>query len=269
MIKQTWDVSKEDRERILHLHESATKRHYLLNEQEITTKKINFEDELFESGKFELNQKFKTQISQKVLELVNEIKEKNIKDFTIQIDSGESQVTNPQGFEEKGSLAKARAEELKKYLESILPNMLNFKPKIIVTEPKIGQTPYDKTKDYVKKDDPQYKEEQFVTAKIVTDIESPYSRKSDVGEGIYVGGILKGFISEPFVNTTDIRDSGNQSLGRQELIFTEIKKDTLPFQILGKYKIPFSWWNTRFNAGTNSLRQEDLEYIRTNFPKVS
>ena len=33
MIKQTWNISEEDKERILNLHESATKRYYLLNEQ--------------------------------------------------------------------------------------------------------------------------------------------------------------------------------------------------------------------------------------------
>jgi hypothetical protein len=33
MIKQTWEVSNEERNRILSLHESATKNHYLMSEQ--------------------------------------------------------------------------------------------------------------------------------------------------------------------------------------------------------------------------------------------
>jgi hypothetical protein len=33
MIKQTWEISNEERNRILSLHESATKNHYLMSEQ--------------------------------------------------------------------------------------------------------------------------------------------------------------------------------------------------------------------------------------------
>jgi hypothetical protein len=35
MIKQTWEISNEERNRILSLHESATKNHYLMSEQDI------------------------------------------------------------------------------------------------------------------------------------------------------------------------------------------------------------------------------------------
>jgi hypothetical protein len=34
MIKQTWEVSNEERNRILSLHESATKNLYLMSEQQ-------------------------------------------------------------------------------------------------------------------------------------------------------------------------------------------------------------------------------------------
>jgi hypothetical protein len=41
MIKQTWEISNEERNRILSLHESATKNFYLVSEQPIKTTKFN------------------------------------------------------------------------------------------------------------------------------------------------------------------------------------------------------------------------------------
>jgi hypothetical protein len=46
MIKQTWEISNEERNRILSLHESATKNHYLMSEQLETggTQPVSAED---------------------------------------------------------------------------------------------------------------------------------------------------------------------------------------------------------------------------------
>lgn len=273
MIKQNWNISEEDSQRILNLHESATKNHYLLNEQYTESVEVDF-DNSFESGQYKLSPQFQQEINQKVLQLVEDIKKKNIKNFEIVITPGESQVTNPAGFEERGSLANARAEELKKYLNSILPKMLGFTPVIKVSTPIIGTTPYDRTKD--NKNNPKYKKEQFVKAKAVAvkknlpdQIPVEYVRMSDVDETLYLNNRLVGFIEQPMTKTKDVKDPGTQPLGVQNLIFIEVKPDTQPPQIISKYKIPFEWWNNRPNAGTKTISSNELNYIKTNTEKIS
>lgn len=274
MIKQNWNISDEDSRRILNLHESATKNHYLLNEQYAESVEVDFNNS-FESGQYQLTSKFQKEINQKVLQLVEDIKRKNIKNFEIVITPGESRVTNPSGFEQQGSLAAARAEELKKYLNSILPKMLGFSPSIKVLPSVIGTTPYDKINDRTKKNDPKYKAEQFVRAKAVVidkpipDPDPKYVRMSDVDETLYLNNKLVGFIEQPMTKTKNIKDAGTQPLGLQNLIFIEVKPDTQPPQIISKYQIPFEWWNNRDNAGTKTISSDDINYIRTNFEKIS
>jgi hypothetical protein len=90
--------------------------------------------------------------------------------FTVNISSGESNVTNPKGFETKGSLGLARANSVKKYFEEIFPDLIK-QGILIINSPKsesdvtIGKTPYDKTKGDNKNPEliKKYKEEQFVT----------------------------------------------------------------------------------------------------------
>ena len=65
---------------------------------------------------------------------------KNTKDLKVVIVAGESQVTNPKGFEQKGSLAKARAQQV----EYII-NKLGFNK--VTTETVVGTTPYQKGDD--------------------------------------------------------------------------------------------------------------------------
>ena len=72
--------------------------------------------------------------------------------------AGESDVPNPKGFEEKGSLAKARDKEVKKYLNSKLPNLSFAESEIVL--PKIKWDP-NKGKDH-----PDYKSEQFFNLEI-------------------------------------------------------------------------------------------------------
>ena len=56
MIKQTWEVSNEERNRILSLHESATKNHYLMSEQ-IKVKQNRGVDKVISSRDPEIIQK--------------------------------------------------------------------------------------------------------------------------------------------------------------------------------------------------------------------
>jgi HD superfamily phosphohydrolase len=77
--------------------------------------------------------------------------------FTITVNAGESRVPNPEGFEEEGSLAKARANEVLNYVKSKVTDLSN----VDIVEPSftIGKTPWDPRKG---KDAEEYTKEQFV-----------------------------------------------------------------------------------------------------------
>ena len=102
------------------------------------------------------------------------IKNSDASSFTINIMAGESQVTNPKGYETKGSLALARANTVKNYFTQLYPDLIkNGTLKIAVptsvNQVKIGETPYggagsgdNKNPDKVK----LYNQEQFVSFNI-------------------------------------------------------------------------------------------------------
>jgi len=237
---------------------------------------VNFEN-AFDSGQYEINPNYKNIINQNVIDIIDHIKLKNLKNlknFVITIQGGESQVPNPVNPETnlkfgKGELAKKRSEVLKRYLDSVLPKTLGFSPNIEVKEPIIGNTKWDG----INKDDQKYKNEQFIKVSVViTNNESPTPtpKKSDVGERIYMNNRLIGFISEPFVDSKSESDPGFKSLGTQELIFTEVKPDTVPRVDVSKYRVPFEWWNRhRSNPTTAHISKEDLKHIQTKFTKIS
>ena len=98
------------------------------------------------------------------------IKNSGGKNFVVNISAGESNVTNPKGFEEKGSLALARANSVKQYFQELFPELIKngtlvIKNPVNVSEVIIGKTPYDKTKGDNKNPEKikLYKQEQFVT----------------------------------------------------------------------------------------------------------
>ena len=113
-------------------------------------------DNTFDSGQYRLND---TPELQNVVNSIESFISKNPESALIAaINAGESQVPNPQGFEEEGSLARARAAEVKKYINSKFPNIKFTDDKIV-----IGQTPWDDKKG---KDHEDYKKEQFFTLTI-------------------------------------------------------------------------------------------------------
>lgn len=179
MKKVNYEVSFNERKRIISLHENATKNLYLKEQTKVVTgydtekkqssfPKINLGDN-FEYGKYQSEN-----AKQKIFELKPKIEEfiknSDFSKFVINISAGESQVKNPEGFETPGSLALARANEIKKYFQEIFPDLIKKGVLVInspekVTDVKIGETPYGGKKsgdrdnaEKVKK----YKEEQFV-----------------------------------------------------------------------------------------------------------
>lgn len=119
----------------------------------------------FASGQYNFNPQYEKIVNDNVEKIDQFIKGKNIENFKLVITSGESQVTNPKGFEEKGSLAKKRAEVLKGYLDIVVPKVLNMTPSIELSQPIIGKTPWVAGVD--DKDDPKYTAEQFVKVNVV------------------------------------------------------------------------------------------------------
>lgn len=105
-------------------------------------------------------------------------------EFTAQINSGESQITNPAGFKQKGSLALARAKTVSTLLKDTMSDLIADGYFTIIEptleEVKIGTTPYSSSefvkacgankekmqsaecKEYLK----PYNEEQFVNIKV-------------------------------------------------------------------------------------------------------
>ena len=181
-MNNLFDISSEERNRILNLHESATKRQYLTLEQvkisggESSTRtplntsfpKQNVGNQ-FKFGEYQSNV-VKNSIAALKPKIEEFIKNSGGKQFVVNISAGESNVTNPKGFEEKGSLALARANSVKQYFQEIFPDLIKNGTLVIkspadVSQVVLGKTPYDKTKGDNK--NPQliklYNQEQFVT----------------------------------------------------------------------------------------------------------
>jgi hypothetical protein len=260
------------------LTESQIKRvlDNVINEQfNETTFNVDFGN-AFDSGQYNMNPKYMDIVNSNVSKIAKYIGDKKLTNFKLEIHSGESQVPNQVNPDTnvrfgKGELAKKRSDILRTYLESVLPRILGYKPLIEIKQPIIGPTKWDG----INKDHPKYKKEQFVKVAVVikSGTETPPiepKRNTDVGEGIYMNNRLIGYISEPFVDSKSSKDSGFQNLGRQELIFTEVKPDTQPPVILSKYKIPFEWWNEqRSYPTTKHISIDDFNYIKNKSTKVS
>jgi hypothetical protein len=278
MIKQNWNIDSEEVKRILMMHEGATKNLYLIKEQLIPNGPftIDFEN-VFTSGEYNFTPKYMNVVNNNVTKISDYIKGKNLKDFKLVITPGESQVPNPKGFEQKGSLAIKRAEVLKKYLETSLPPILNISPKIEISTPVIGTTKWN---NKLGKENNVYKKEQFVKVSVVVTtksvptppVETPYKITAKDKESVFFktqySSYLGAFAQYPTRQSSDIRDAGNLNTAIQDVTLKIIKKDTIPFQVTDVYLVPSSWWNSRTAAETNSLYPQDLEYIKKNFKKL-
>jgi hypothetical protein len=123
---------------------------------------------LFDLGKYQDDSgKIKQAIEQDKQAVVDFINSQDFANFTAKIIAGESQVTNPANFKQKGSLALARAKTVYDILNDVYSDLINSNQlKIVmptIDEVKLGKTPY-KTGD---QNDPtkleQYKKEQYVS----------------------------------------------------------------------------------------------------------
>ena len=182
-MNNLFEISSEERNRILNLHEGATKRQYLTLEQAgqqsggVSTTKLSTPTSFpkqnvgnqFKYGEYQ-SDVVKNSIAALKPKIEEFIKNSGGRQFVVNISAGESNVTNPKGFETKGSLALARANSVKQYFQEIFPNLIKNGSLVIqapadVSKVVLGKTPYDKTKG--DNQNPQliklYNQEQFVT----------------------------------------------------------------------------------------------------------
>ena len=123
---------------------------------------------LFDLGKYQDESgKIRQAIEKDKQSIVDFMNSQDKASFTAKIDAGESMVTNPPEFKQKGSLALARAKTIVGILNDVYADLIADKKLKIVTpnigEVAIGKTPY-KPGD---QNDPskleQYKKEQYVS----------------------------------------------------------------------------------------------------------
>jgi len=190
MIKQIWNIEETERLRILNLHERATKKEYLIYEQgpdyiekTKTSEKVEFPTQnlqnLFKFGEWD-SPLLKQTIESLKPNIEQFIKNSKGNNFTLNIDAGESRVTNPEGFKTPGSLALKRAQNVESIFRDVFSDLISKGilqvngPKT-VDDVKIGQTKYFKNSP--KKGDenyqfyidnlPNYNREQFVKFNVV------------------------------------------------------------------------------------------------------
>lgn len=144
----------------------------IIKEAENERVELNFSN-TFPSGQYDERYIKMDEFNTKLEPILNFIKTHPKNQIEINVTGGESQVTNPKGFEEKGSLAKKRSQVISDKIKEILQSKVDLgNIKFTVGEPVIGQTPYQKGDDPNKQ---EYTNEQFikVTISVVGEKEKP------------------------------------------------------------------------------------------------
>jgi hypothetical protein len=154
MIKQNWLISEEEKNRILNLHESATKKQYLIKEQS-ESNKLSFNiSNSFPSGKFKLSDT--SLIDDAISQIQNLLKTGKASFNTIVINSSESKVPNKGVGMDPGDLSRKRGEEVEKYIKSKIGDSVNVK----VNDLKAQGPEWDESKG---SNHPDYTKYQYVT----------------------------------------------------------------------------------------------------------
>jgi len=146
------------------------------NESKTESISVNF-GAMWSMGKWKLTPQQTSSITNELVKIVNFINQHKGSKITIQIESGESKVTNkdtevnPSVTLEPGVLSQKRGQSLKVFLENYFKSLVgktlsqNELPEIPEPKTVIGQTPYSGPNDLKDKTKmAQYKSEQFVRA---------------------------------------------------------------------------------------------------------
>jgi hypothetical protein len=162
MIRQTWNISEEEKNRILNLHESATRNQYLIKEQ-TDPNKVSFNiSKSFPSGKFNITNT--SEIDSAITEIQSLLKTGQGKFNTVVINSSESKVPNRGVGMQVGDLSKKRAEEVEKYIKSKVGDSVSVK----VNDLGPQGPEWNASKG---SDNPEYTKYQYVTLSLSADKE--------------------------------------------------------------------------------------------------
>ena len=155
-------INEEEKSRILSLHTNATKRQYL-NEQDTSAAPQPLVIPLagtFESGQADIKNMAPIEDAKKqVSNFLSKLPQNQRIGITIK--AGESRVPNQAPYKEIGSLAKARANELKTKLTSVLSD---FGDKVVVNPNVQITTGTTKWNPSLGKDNEVYRKEQYANA---------------------------------------------------------------------------------------------------------
>jgi len=139
MIKQSWNITKQEKNRIISLHETATKNQYIISEQNSENPKlelpVNFN---FKMGYWSSNAKdpktgrnIKQQIDSNLNKISNFLKANKNSNIVVTIETGESAVPNVDNESGKakkvdaGYLSSKRAETIQKELETFFSTLVS------------------------------------------------------------------------------------------------------------------------------------------------
>lgn len=180
MIKQTWEISQEERNRIISLHESATKNFYILSEQLTDketinlTKRVEFPSGMHSSAKVNLNNLID------LTEIEDFLKKYPNNEIIIKLKSSESQVPNndnevtPKKRLNPGDLSKMRYQTIQTFMTQWLNGLvskgiISQLPEFVSSQPIIDTTtPWNPSPELTSSQisalakDPKYTKHQFV-----------------------------------------------------------------------------------------------------------
>ena len=212
MIKQNWEVSEEEKRRVLSLHENATKNLYLIKEQTSEgkeVKKFNVSNS-FGSGEYEL--KNTQEIDRAVSEIQNFLKSNPNTKYDVVITSSESKVPNRGVGMKPGDLSQTRLAQVLNYVQPKLSGV-DIKTKPLPP----GGPEWDPKKG---SDHPDYTEHQFVNVSVVL----PGSK----GKQVPVAKCGETYGSERTIGETGEKSDGYVTFNRTfntptQLIFSSYK----------------------------------------------
>lgn len=179
MIKQNWNISTEEAQRILMMHESATKNQYLINEQKVVTKTLEpkqfkLPNSTFPSGKY---LEFDKNAVDNVIKQMNDY----LKDYPlnqkikVEVESSESQVPNKSLKNDEGKpmvtgdLSRLRAKTMENYLKGKLPQNVELVIKDLGVQGPKWNPPATSTPEQIRQqaNDDSYTQWQYVNFNIV------------------------------------------------------------------------------------------------------
>lgn len=215
---------------------------------------VNF-DAIWPMGKWKLTSQQSGPIVQKLVQITDFINKNKGSNVTIQIEAGESQVTNRDGEDpskpelKPGVLSQRRGESMVNFLTQYFEGLVSKgaiekMPTLPNPITKIGTTPYKKGSTDLKNKQELYQQEQFVRAVITTKKDYECLVGMEITIGYYPGQNKSDHTCDEAI--FDLRMNGislgevNLNNSRLDLISAKIPKTSTRYQNLQKVFTPIS-----------------------------